>query len=55
MSQHVELGDEVARDQVLFTIDDAARRLEHEKALAALDRAQSDYQLSEAQWSRIRE
>ncbi len=55
VSQHVEVGARVDRDQVLFTIDDAARRLGHEKALAALDRATSEYQLAEAHWSRIRE
>ena len=55
VSQHVELGAEVERDQVLFAIDDAVRRLEHEEALAALDRAVSEYQLAEAHWSRIRE
>jgi len=53
VNQYVEVGVEVKHDQVLFAIDDAARRIEHEKAVAALDRAISEETLAEAQWTRI--
>jgi membrane fusion protein (multidrug efflux system)/multidrug efflux system membrane fusion protein/cobalt-zinc-cadmium efflux system membrane fusion protein len=53
--QWVEVADDVKRDQPLYKIDDAVRKIEHEEALAALDRAASDLQLAEANWERIAE
>jgi len=52
--QHVEVSSEVTQGQLLFKIDDAVRRISHEDALAALDRAASEHALAAAQWDRVR-
>ena len=54
VEQHVEVSSEVAKGQILYKIDDAVRRIRHEEAEAALDRAKSDHSLAGAQWDRVR-
>lgn len=54
IQQRVEVSEDVARGQLLFKIDDRVRKIEHEQALAAYDRACSEFELALAQWDRIR-
>lgn len=51
--QYIEVSDRVEKDDPLFQLDDALRRIAVDKALAASDRAASELRLAEEQVRRI--
>jgi|GEM_PF-6197053 len=51
--QWVEVSDAVRKGEPLFKIDDAVRKIEHERALASAVRANARYELADANWKRI--
>lgn len=53
VGQSVEISDDVQAGQPLFKIDDTVRKIEHEQALAVLERADSEYELAQANWHHI--
>jgi RND family efflux transporter MFP subunit len=53
VEQWVEVSDDVTKDQPLFKIDEVVRAIEHEQALAVQERANSEFELAEANWRRI--
>lgn len=53
VAQQVDVSANVEAGQTLFQIDHAVQTIEHEKALASLDYALSEYDLAKAHWERI--
>ncbi|MHC5111731.1 MAG: efflux RND transporter periplasmic adaptor subunit [Planctomycetota bacterium] len=54
VEQMVDISSEVNVADLLFKIDDAVLKIEHEQALAALDKATADFSRAQEHWDRIR-
>lgn len=54
VEQWVDVSDTVEKGQTLYSIDNAVRLIDRDKALANLDRYTSDVELAAALWDRIK-